>query len=148
MVSFKEMVRDFDKWTLLKKKLDKKDELIWFKEKEVWWCAFGANIGDEEDGKNELYERPVLIFRKYNRRFFWGLPLTSKLIDKRYYQKITLHDKNRSVILSQSRALSSKRLLRRIGKISSDQFSLVEDGIIKIIKTEPLRVPRVPKGNL
>ncbi len=30
------------------------------------WCSIGINVGDEEDGKNELYERPVLVIKKFN----------------------------------------------------------------------------------
>jgi hypothetical protein len=31
---------------------------------------FGTNVGFEEDGKNDLHERPVLVIRKYNSHLF------------------------------------------------------------------------------
>jgi hypothetical protein len=58
----------FDLWNTAKQNLDIKilDEKFRVHEREIWWCSMGVNIGDEEDGKNELFERPVLILRKFN----------------------------------------------------------------------------------
>ena len=36
------------------------------KERDIWWCSIGVNIGDEIDGKNELFHRPVLILKKFS----------------------------------------------------------------------------------
>lgn len=68
------MYKDFDKWNKRKKIIHEyvNETTHEFNQNEVWWCALGLNIGDEEDGKNELYERPVLIVRKFNKRFMWA----------------------------------------------------------------------------
>lgn len=40
------MKKDFDSWNDIKKNLDGKAKDMLFKEREVWWCNLGLNIGD------------------------------------------------------------------------------------------------------
>ncbi len=65
------MQKDFDSWSKYKKKINSTsdDNIAYFYERELWWCALGINIGFEQDGKNKHHERPVLILRKFNRYF-------------------------------------------------------------------------------
>jgi len=143
------MNKDFQKWHTLKSEIDAKHKSPLFRKQEIWWCSLGANVGFEEDGKNELFERPVLVFRKFNKELFLGLPMTSKKKEGKYYCAINLHDIGRSAILSQIRVLSGKRLIRRLGKLSDKQFFALENSFILIIKeTDPFRGPQVPNGNL
>jgi hypothetical protein len=61
----KEMFKDFDEWNEEKKNFEKySPESLIFHEREIWWCSLGVNLGDEQDGKNNLFERPVLVVRK------------------------------------------------------------------------------------
>ena len=48
-------------------------------------CTLGKNIGDEEDGKTEDFERPPLIFRKFNKNLLFILPLSSKIKENNEY---------------------------------------------------------------
>lgn len=57
------MEKNFDKWNGEKKRVNIRDENTLFHEREVWWCSLGVNIGFEQDGKNDIFERPVLIIR-------------------------------------------------------------------------------------
>jgi mRNA interferase MazF len=125
------MHKDFDQWNGLKKKLDSKINLPTFRQQEVWWCNIGINIGDEENGKNKGYERPVLILRKFNNRVFFGIPLTTQIKEKYYYHKITLNNKEVCAMLSQLRLFDSKRLANKLGNLSQKQF----DEIREILKT-------------
>jgi hypothetical protein len=59
-------IKDFDGWNNEKQRINKTDKKRFFKEREIWWCALGINIGVEIDGKNGAYERPVLIFKYRN----------------------------------------------------------------------------------
>lgn len=76
----KKYIKNFADWNNQKQKIDgyKSQSTLYIKEREVWWISIGINVGAEIDGKNELFERPVLIFRKVGREQFYGLPLTSK----------------------------------------------------------------------
>lgn len=142
------MEKDFFRWHELKMKIHDSYKAPLFREREIWWCSLGANIGIESDGKNLFFERPVLIFRKFNSEMFWALPLTSTLKSGFFYFEFPLQGKNRSIILSQMRVLSARRLIRRISKVSDHVFLSVENAFSRLIqKTDPFRSPRVPNGN-
>jgi mRNA interferase MazF len=118
------LAKDFDSWNMLKKQLHIADKIPEFKEREVWWCSLGANLGYEEDGKNKNFERPILIIRKFNRWLFVGLPLTSQSKNNIFHYNLPVYNGIKSaIILSQARALSAKRLIRRVRFVEPDIFA-------------------------
>jgi len=117
--------KDFDRWNEQKKKLHAGEREVLFHEREIWWCSLGVNIGFEQDGTNELFERPVLVVRKFNRDVMWVLPLTRTEKKNRYYVPITVGDRNSVVILSQLRLISAKRLQRYMHKLPNGQFKKI-----------------------
>jgi mRNA interferase MazF len=119
------MEKDYDVWNKLKKDLSTKKSEVFFHEREIWFCSLGKNIGYDEDGKNELFERPILIIRKFNNNIFLAIPLTSSKKDNKYYHQYELNEKIYSGILSQIRLLDSKRLSRKIGMIRESDFSII-----------------------
>lgn len=127
------MEKDFKEWSSLKEKLDKTAKQILFKEREVWWCSLGINVGHEENGKNKYFTRPVLILRKFNRQIFLAVPLTSKLKDNKFYFKITFKEKEQSAMLSQIRVLEGKRLRNKMGEITEGQFDAVRKSVSEIV---------------
>lgn len=118
------MVKDFMSWHTAKDKIDTKVQTIYFKEREIWWCSLGLNIGYEQDGKDEDFSRPVLILKQFNLWLFWALPLTSVKKEGKHYFAFKLGDniEESTVILSQLRLLDSKRLLRKMGTMNEDDF--------------------------
>ena len=129
-----EFLKDFDKWNELKKKLHLRNEEVLFHEREIWWCSVGINIGFEEDGKNKLFERPVLIIKKFNKFVLWVLPLTRSKKSGGYYYKIAQGDEDDSVIiLSQLRLISSKRLLRKMRMITKQEFVEISEKVKKYL---------------
>lgn len=128
------MEKDFDPWSNLKKKLDVQSNSPSFEEREIWWCSIGLNIGHEENGKSDVFSRPVLVVRKFNKHIFLGVPLTSKVKEHhKFYHKIHFKDKEQSVMLSQIRVWESKRLTKVKGKLSTDQFKEVRNLLSKIV---------------
>ncbi len=123
----------FDVWNDRKKKLEKElTQLPIFSEREIWWCALGKNIGGEEDGKNELFERPVLILRKFSKHTAVILPLTTKGKDLPFYYKLQ-YDQVSSVILSQVRLVSTKRLLRKMYRLGRGEFNTIKEKVRSLI---------------
>jgi len=121
-----EYKKDFDKWNEDKKRLHKRDSIPFSNTREVWWCSLGINVGIEIDGKNDNYERPVLILKVFNKEMLWVVPLTSKPRQNKFYFKISFGEENISyVILSQSRIISAKRLVRKIDRLSEETFKKV-----------------------
>ena len=128
-------MKDFDSWNKEKKGLEKNGhETLSFHEREIWWCSIGINLGDEQDGKNELFERPVLILKKFNNKVAWVLPMSTKQKNGIHYHNLEHEGKVFTVILSQLRLTSVKRFRRFVRKISPHQFSLIQDKLINFIK--------------
>ncbi len=127
------IIKWFENWTKLKIRIHTARRVLYFRQKEIWWAALGANIGFEQNGKNETFERPVLILRKFSKDMFLGVPLTSKIKTGFYYFDLTNAGTKSSVILSQVRLMSSKRLLRRMGFIKTEIFVQIKERLKEII---------------
>jgi mRNA interferase MazF len=125
-------IKEFDLWNAKKKEIKQSNVERLCREREVWWCALGVNIGLEQDGRNELFERPVLILKRYNKDLILILPITSTEKDNIYYVKIS-GVMTSSVILSQIRSIDSKRLLRKVGMISIKKYLIVLFNLFKTL---------------
>jgi mRNA interferase MazF len=131
------MQKDYDRWNKEKKSLETIGHgSLSFHEREVWWCSIGINLGDEQDGKNELFERPVLVIKKFNNKIAWVLPMTTKEKDGIYYHNLEHDGIIFSVILSQIRLISTKRFRRFIRKISPKQFYTIKEKLIIFLKND------------
>jgi len=93
----------------------------------------GANIGFEQDGKHQSYERPVIILRKFNKDVLWILPFTSKEKLGRYYFATEYVGEKSFIILSQLRIISSKRLIRKIRTIPKNEFLILREKIKNLL---------------
>ena len=124
------------------KKIENNGQEKKFHEREIWWCSLGENIGFEEDGKHDNFERPILVLRKFNSGMFLGLPLTSKKHQDIFHSGFTLkllnennelEEKESFAILSQLRILSSKRMVRRVVIINEKTFSKIKDDFMRLM---------------
>jgi len=128
------MIKKFIDWIITKIIIDKKERGTVIEECRVYWCSLGENIGDEENGKGDDFRRPVLIFKKFNNNIFWGIPLSTKIKDNKYYIKISLKNEEVSAMISQLRILDTKRLDEYVGYISRVDFIKIQNRIISIIR--------------
>ena len=119
------MQKEFDSWNKKKKSINLKSKNIFCNQREIWWCSIGLNVGSEEDGKNELFERPVLIVDVFNRDMLRIVPLTSKNKIDLFHVQITYNDRFGSAIISQMKTISSKRLSRKLCRLDTIQFDEV-----------------------
>lgn len=127
------MKKRFISWILHKIIIDKTNIDRQIKEHEVYWCSLGENIGFEQNGKGNDFRRPVLIFKKFNNNLFWGIPMSTKIKDNKYYVRVTLKNINQSAMISQLRVLDTKRLDDKIGYISRVDFWKIKLKIIDIL---------------
>lgn len=126
-------MEDFDNWNEVKKATnDSEEPRVDFSEREVWWCKIGKNIGREEDGKHALSERPVLIYKKFNKEIFFGIPLSSMYKNNKYYFLLSYSEIS-SLLLSQLRVLDAKRLIRKLRVISKGEYEEVRSALSKIL---------------
>lgn len=101
----------------------------YFREREIWWTSIGANIGHEQDGKNTYFERPVLVLRKFNQHMFWGIPQSSQEKKGQFYHQTKDGEKTYSLMLSQLRVFSSKRLIRKLRTVPKAEFEEVKNKV-------------------
>ena len=125
-------VKNFDKWIEKKKEINNKvTASTQFNERDIWWTSIGVNVGFEEDGKNDIFIRPVLVVKKFNRELFLGVPLSTKLKDNKYYIRISVKDEIVSAMTSQIRVFSSKRIWYKLAVIDDGDFLKVNEEISK-----------------
>ncbi len=127
------MEKEFDKWNSLKKKIEDKDKIVFYKEREICFVNLGKNIGFEQNGGGFEFERPVLILKKFNNRIFVCIPLTSKVNKDKYHFEFVFLNKKSFAILSQIRLIDSKRIDRKIGYISKDDFALLKERLRELM---------------
>ncbi len=129
-MEIKPFIKKFQDWFNIKPKIDSKTTLATFKERDVFWCSLGCNIGFEQDGKNEQFSRPILILKKFNPFCFFCIPLSTKIKpDNKFYFPFVFKRKNISAVLSQIRFLDAKRLQEKMGSISPKDFEDIRRGI-------------------
>ena len=132
------MKEEFKRWCIRKAQINNKARSPLFKEREIWWCSVGANIGVESDRKGYQYSRPILIIRKFSRFGLLVIPLTTKQKGGRYYCDLGKYKSVHSfAMLSQVRFISSYRLIRRIRTLSPAHFQTVEKSLCSLIKNDP-----------
>ncbi|HAS84859.1 MAG TPA: hypothetical protein DCS23_02150 [Candidatus Yonathbacteria bacterium] len=129
------MKKEFDAWNSQKKNLGDSGKKAYAYPREVWWCALGVNVGAEVDGKNENFERPVLVVRVYNKETMLVLPITSKEKLDGFHYEIQIQAKNSKteeeytkpvwIKLTQARVISNNRLLRKVDTVNQSEFDRV-----------------------
>jgi len=124
-------IKHFDNWNKVKKKIDKNFKVPYFVEREIWWCNAGVNVGFEEDGKGDNFNRPFLVITKFNNDLFLGIPLTTKIKDNKYYIKIDIDKQVVCAMISQVKSISTKRLYNKIGRLDKRDFYNVKKSLVK-----------------
>jgi mRNA-degrading endonuclease toxin of MazEF toxin-antitoxin module len=123
--------KDFNKWSKQKEILHcspEEDYERYFSEGQIWYLSCGVNIGYEQDGKGKFFKRPFLIVKKFNKDLFWAIPLSTTTRNGKYYYSFSFQKgKISKAILSQLRLFDAKRLLKKSGKISKEDFSAIKE---------------------
>jgi len=116
-------VKDYKRWMPVKQKLNNVPKQIHFKERDIFWVSIGENVGCEEDGKGLLFNRPVLVVRKFNNYLFWGAALSTTQKRGQYYHAFLVGNKISVALLSQTHTYSASRIsANKIGVISQEDF--------------------------
>jgi len=123
------MQKDFDRWNSIKQATDALDDSgrPFFHEGDVWWIRLGKNIGYELDGKSSEFTRPVIVIKKYNRYSFLALPLTTSQKPSPYRLPVGIVGGKQSfATLSQLRNIDSKRLVKKIARVSQRALEIIK----------------------
>jgi len=139
MIHFKileKIKKKLDLWNHKKKETISKKKVAYFKERDIFWMRMGENIGTEQSGKGELFMRPVIIIKKFNKHCFWAVPLTTNLKDGKYYSKVLINNQEQRAIISQMRLFDVYRLERKIGFISKKDFNDIKKAIQELLMND------------
>lgn len=146
------MQKDFWGWNTKKQKIHHEPKpRVFFHEREIWFCHLGVNVGYEQDGKGKAFGRPVIVFRKFNKEVFWGVPLTTRERAGKFYLPVDLGDgTERKAILSPTTAygcqtpLSEDRSNRQGDRGQAHGCSnwVVQRGIAELISEAAFPPPR------
>jgi len=128
---------NFDKWNEVKKRIHFMQMKVSFKEREVFWTRIGYNIGSEEYGKGNEFQRPVIIIKKLVKDLFFGIPLSTVLKDGEYFHNFSYTTKKGRTqkvcaMILQLRVFDKKRLMGRIGMISKEEYEKILEKIQNI----------------
>lgn len=129
------LVKRFRAWHKLKYRMNFSTSVpAGYKERDIWWVSIGHNVGTEEDGKGEMFNRPVLIVRGFSRYQFWGVPLSTTEKTGIYYHQFVVNGKVSTALLSQLRVYDTRRLISKYGMASASDFQTVKEQIKAFLK--------------
>ncbi len=134
-------MKKFDVWNDVKKETDAKKDVRSFKERDIFYMYMGENIGFEQNGKGEKYIRPVVVYRKFTKEMFLGIPLSSQAKEGSFFYQFTFLKKSKTgekiskniAILVQIRLFSAKRLINKIGVVDKNNFDGIKERLKKLI---------------
>lgn len=128
------MYKNFDQWNGKKKEINEQISNVYCHQREVWWCSLGVNVGYEQDGTGDQFDRPVVVIRGFNQNIFFGVALTSKKKQGEYYFYIgEIGGKEASAVLSQVKLIDTKRLVRKITTLDETLFNQLKQSLQKVL---------------
>jgi len=116
------MDKDFDTWNTSKKEINDRLGEKLFHEREIWWCVLGVNIGHEQDGRGDNFERPVVIVKKLSSDTCVCVPLSTKKRLEKFQSKVSGTSIVGYALLDQIRVIDSRRLVRKISSADFEEF--------------------------
>ena len=120
--------KDFKRWNSRKIEINSITKLPFFKEREIWMCSIGINVGYEQDG-GIGFMRPIIILKKFNNKVLWSVPVTNINKNNIYHFDFYIVGKRNSAILSQLRLIDAKRLDYKIGVLNKEDFYSIKEKI-------------------
>jgi len=128
---------NYDKWNEIKKDISEENIIVGYKNRDIFYMKMGENIGFEQNGKGKDFVRPVVVIKGFNENMFFGVPLSTKIKDGKFYYTFEFKKENTTVInnalLSQMKLFSTKRLLNKIGIINQDDFKKLKIKFKKLL---------------
>ena len=124
------MQKDFDQWNKIKKGVNSGGLLKLYHTREIWWCSLGVNIGFEQNGGGQEYQRPVLILKGMSKDTCYIIPLTGS--PKRHKNRVAIglvDNIEASAIISQIRLIDTKRLVEKIGFLNKSKFNEIRKAV-------------------
>lgn len=121
-------MKDFDGWNHRKQKIDAYTKIQHPKEREIWWCSIGINVGTEVFGKGGDYSRPVLVINADGAENCIVLPISSKIKRRLYSCSVKTDDgKFHSVLVFQIKNIDKRRLITKKYTLAVSEYKRVRE---------------------
>jgi transketolase len=134
-------IKRFSEWLSLKQDLNELQQAMpRIATGDVWWCSVGVNVGSEMDGKGDFFTRPVLVLKKLSHETFWGIPGTSKRKEGSWFSKVLFQGKEQVFVLSDIRSFSTRRLDKRIGRITDENLAKIKTDFVSLLLNNPKNI--------
>jgi mRNA interferase MazF len=119
------MSKDFDIWNIKKKNIDNAATKL-YHARDIWWCSLGLNVGFEQDGSGEDFQRPILILKGFSKQVCLAIPLTTSQKKNKYHIPLGIIDGKQSfAIISQIRLIDTRRLVNKIAVLDKLIFETI-----------------------
>ncbi len=117
------LIKDFDGWNTIKKQAHAEKPRL-YTVREIWWCRLGINIGTEQDGKGDLFLRPVVIMRGFGADACLVVPLTTSAREHALRIPVGMVEGYPArANISQMRIVDARRLVEKVGFLEKDIFA-------------------------
>jgi len=124
----------YNKWNTLKNEINFRNINFFPKEREVWVCTLGKNVGYEQNGSGDEFIRPCMVLKKFNNKMFWVIPLSSKQKEYDFYFNFMDREyKKVSLIISQLRLISVNRFNRRMYELDLEIYNKVKNKVKNLL---------------
>lgn len=127
------LIKQFFEWITIKEKLHNvsaNPPLV--SERDIWWVSVGENIGSEINGKNKLFSRPAIIFKKLSHGLYFVIPTTTQIKEGSWFVQFKHQDKEMIACLHQARVIDYRRLSSKIGKIDTNDYARICDSFKRL----------------
>lgn len=118
-------------WFLTKEDIHQRTKQIFFRERQIWTCHLGVNIGHEQNGGGENHVRPVLVLKKLSPSTALVVPLTTSDKNSRFRCKV---GKNSFLLFDQIRVIDVRRFRYLKQTIPSEKFTEIKQNFLEILQ--------------
>jgi mRNA-degrading endonuclease toxin of MazEF toxin-antitoxin module len=101
-------------------------------EGEIWWTSLGENIGNEIQGKDRNFTRPVIIYKRLSRTFYFVIPVTTQPHKGTWFVSYDFQGKSVTACIHQARAIDYRRLYSLLGHMDKASFARVQEAFRKL----------------
>lgn len=124
-----ENMKRFLEWIRVKERLDRQQhEPPLVSEGDLWWISIGMNVGSEIYGKDSLFSRPAIIYKKFSHGFYFVIPTTTTPRKGSWYVPFNHQERYEVACLHQARAIDHRRLSTKLGTIDEADFARIKEG--------------------
>lgn len=128
-------MKRFLEWIGLKEKLHNSEHVPpLVSHGDIWWVSIGENVGSEINGKNSLFSRPAIIYKKLAHGFYFVIPTTTKARVGTWYVPFRHQEQDMVACLHHARSIDHRRLSTKLGTLDDEDFQRVKDGFNALYK--------------